>query len=85
MVAAKLANMPHGGDRKSDQAANLPLVSQSTAAELLNVSDRSIRSAHGLYGHFSPWCPPCLFPLYIPRANLNASNDAAFGLARLFL
>jgi hypothetical protein len=32
MVAAKLANMPHGGDRKSDQAANLPLVSQSTAA-----------------------------------------------------
>jgi N6-adenosine-specific RNA methylase IME4 len=45
MVAAKLANMPHGGDRKSDQAANLPLVSQSTAADLLNVSDRSIRSA----------------------------------------
>jgi N6-adenosine-specific RNA methylase IME4 len=45
MVAAKLANMPHGGDRNSDQAANLPLVSQSTAADLLNVSDRSIRSA----------------------------------------
>jgi hypothetical protein len=44
MIAAKLANMPHGGDRKSDQAANLPLVSQSAAAEMLNVSDRSIRS-----------------------------------------
>lgn len=45
MVGAKLANMPHGGDRKSDQAANLPLVSQSAAADLLNVSDRSIGSA----------------------------------------
>lgn len=52
VVAAKLANMQHGGDRRSDQAANLPVenletfpqVSQAQAAEMLNVSDRSIRT-----------------------------------------
>ena len=30
--AAKLATMGHGGDRRSDRAANLSLVSQGTAA-----------------------------------------------------
>lgn len=44
-VAAKLANISHGGDRKSDQAANLPVVSQSSAAEMLKVSERSVRAA----------------------------------------
>jgi ParB-like chromosome segregation protein Spo0J len=50
MVAEKLATMAHGGDRKSDQAANLPLekVSQSDAAEKLNVSERSIRDAKAI-------------------------------------
>jgi hypothetical protein len=35
MVAAKIANMRHGGDRRSNQAANLPLenVSQPEAAK----------------------------------------------------
>jgi hypothetical protein len=44
---AKLANLAHGGDRRSDQAENLPLetVKQATAAALLNVSDRSARHA----------------------------------------
>jgi hypothetical protein len=36
MVAAKLIGMKQGGDRRSDQAANLPLVSQTQAATLLN-------------------------------------------------
>jgi ParB-like chromosome segregation protein Spo0J len=47
MVAARLANLAHGGDRRSDQAENLPLetVKQATAAAMLNVSDRSIRHA----------------------------------------
>jgi N6-adenosine-specific RNA methylase IME4 len=51
MVAARLANIRHGGDRKSDQAANLPLeapiqqVSQAQAAQLTNVGERSVRSA----------------------------------------
>jgi hypothetical protein len=45
MVAAKLANMPHGGDRSAKQAANLPVasVTQPAAAELLHVSSRSVR------------------------------------------
>jgi hypothetical protein len=50
MVAAGLANMRHGGDRKSDQAEILPLdhnalISQERAAGILNVSDRTIRHA----------------------------------------
>lgn len=52
MVAALVANMGHGGDRR-EQAANLPLdptphqpsVTQTEAAELLNVSERSVRAA----------------------------------------
>lgn len=48
-VAAKLANMTHGGDRKSDQAANLQddraPVTQAQAADMLNVSERSVATA----------------------------------------
>jgi hypothetical protein len=45
MTAAKLATMPHGGDRRSDQAVNLPLVSQTAAAGMLHVSERLLRLA----------------------------------------
>ena len=47
MVAAKIANLEHGGDRKSNQAANLPLdsVTVTEASGLLNVSERSTKSA----------------------------------------
>jgi hypothetical protein len=47
MVAANIANMTHGGDRKSDQAATLPLVSQAEAAKKVGggVSERSVRDA----------------------------------------
>lgn len=45
MVAAKIANMTHGGDRKSAQAAALPLVSQAEAGKRLDVSERSVRDA----------------------------------------
>lgn len=56
-IATRLANMPHGGDRKTgeNQSANLPLdlpvtaepafVSIRQAAEMLNVSERSVKSA----------------------------------------
>jgi len=42
--------MNHGGDRKSDQyqVANLPLVSQSEAAQMLNISERTLRSAKSI-------------------------------------
>jgi hypothetical protein len=44
--------MSHGGDRRSDQAANLPLVSKSQAADMLNVGVRSDRPANlPLYEH----------------------------------
>lgn len=46
MIAAKIANMHRGGDRKSDQTANLPNdISNQHAAELLNVSERTVRTA----------------------------------------
>jgi N6-adenosine-specific RNA methylase IME4/ParB-like chromosome segregation protein Spo0J len=53
MVAAKLANLPNHRPNKS---GNLPtsLVSQSAAADLLNVSDRSIRSAKTVQEHGAP-------------------------------
>ena len=47
MVAAKLANVDHGGDRKTDQAANLQVdrTSRAESAQMLNVSERSVNSA----------------------------------------
>lgn len=46
MVAARLANMKVGGDRVSEHSANLQnAVSQSQAADLLNVSTRSVAAA----------------------------------------
>jgi ParB-like chromosome segregation protein Spo0J len=48
VVASRLANMSHGGDRKTsdNQAANLPLepMTQSKAADMLNVGDRTVRT-----------------------------------------
>lgn len=46
-AAAKIAILGHGGDRKTDQAANLP--TQSEAAKALNVSERSVRSARKVH------------------------------------
>ncbi len=47
MVAAKLANLKNGGDRISEHSANLQTgaVSQSDAADMLNVSTRTVASA----------------------------------------
>ena len=47
MVAAKLANLTNGGDRRSEKfhSANLQNVSQSNAAEQLKVSTRSVADA----------------------------------------
>lgn len=47
MVAAKLSNMERGGDRKSNQTANLQSdhVTRAEAAKLLNVSERTVHAA----------------------------------------
>lgn len=49
LVAARIANIPQGGDRKSDdyQTANLQFdsVIRAEAADLLNVSERSVNAA----------------------------------------
>ena len=43
MVAAKLANMPRGGNREEHHSANLH--SASDAADMLNVSEMSVKPA----------------------------------------
>ena len=46
MVAARLASIPHGGDRKTDQSANLRFEkSQEEASKIMNVSRRSTQAA----------------------------------------
>jgi N6-adenosine-specific RNA methylase IME4 len=45
MVAARLVDTEHGGDRRSSQAATVPHTTQADAAGQLNISERSVRSA----------------------------------------
>lgn len=45
MVAARLANMRQGARTDLQHSANLPEVSQPQAAQMTNVSERSVRSA----------------------------------------
>lgn len=55
-VAAKIANIKNGGDRRSDQTANLQSenVTRATAAKLLNVSERAVNSAKVVQDRGSP-------------------------------
>jgi ParB-like chromosome segregation protein Spo0J len=54
LIAARLATIAHGGDRRSEQAANLPVPTQAEAAERLNVSERSVRDAVKVRDHGAP-------------------------------
>jgi hypothetical protein len=56
MVAARLANMTEGGDRVSDQSANLHsgAVSRSDAAEKLSVSPRTVATAAKVQAEATP-------------------------------
>jgi len=46
LIAARLANIKHGGDRRSVQSANLRLeINQSEAAKMLNVGERTLQQA----------------------------------------
>lgn len=54
MVAGRLANVSRGGDRRSEsfnQTANLP---NDTAAKILNVSERSVRTAKQVHATGTP-------------------------------
>lgn len=55
IVAARLANLKHGGDR-SKQAATLPVavVTQANAAEMLHVSERTVRDARKVLDKATP-------------------------------
>lgn len=52
MVAGKIANMNHGGDRTKSQSCDL--VSQSKAAALLDVSKRGVEQAARVHKHAIP-------------------------------
>lgn len=54
MVAGKIANLAHGGDRVSEQVASLQVATQAKAAELLNVSPRSVASARKVIDDGTP-------------------------------
>ena len=52
MVAAKLANLPHGV--RADQSGHMAGVTQSEAAELLNVGERTVRRARAVLDEGTP-------------------------------
>jgi N6-adenosine-specific RNA methylase IME4 len=54
MVAAKLAILGHGGDRSSGKFAACSVPTQQEAATLLNISERTVRSAREVQEHGSP-------------------------------
>jgi ParB-like chromosome segregation protein Spo0J len=54
LIAARLATLGHGGDRRSERAANLPVPTQAEAADRLNVSERSVRDAVKVRDHGAP-------------------------------
>lgn len=56
MVAAKIANLAHGTNQHTTGPENLPVhpVTQAAAAELLSVSDRSVRSGRAVHDHGVP-------------------------------
>ncbi|HEV7284541.1 MAG TPA: MT-A70 family methyltransferase [Kaistia sp.] len=54
MVAARLSNISHGGDRSGEQEANLPVaVTRAAAGNLLKVSERSVGTARTVLSHGS--------------------------------
>jgi hypothetical protein len=85
-VADTLADMPHGGDRRSEQGANWRFVSQEEAAALLNTSVRSIQNAARLEREAPELLPHVMAGRLVlcPRNNrsflTSASRRGAAGL-----
>jgi N6-adenosine-specific RNA methylase IME4/ParB-like chromosome segregation protein Spo0J len=75
-VAARLANLTHGGDRRSDQAANLPLeaVTQQEAASLLSVSERTVRTAKAV---LEDGAPELIAAVESGEVSVSAAADVA--------
>jgi N6-adenosine-specific RNA methylase IME4 len=74
IVAAKIANATHGGDRRSDQAASLPVVTQAAAAGLLNVSERGVRTARQVIDRGTP---ELVTAVESGRVSVSAAADVA--------
>lgn len=76
MIAASIANLAHGGDRETEQAANLRLgsVSQATAAERLNVSERNVTTAKKVQEHGAP---ELIDSVNQGRVSVSAAADVA--------
>ncbi len=75
-----MANLEHGGDRRSDQAANLPLVTQCAAAKMLNVGDRSLRSAKRVAEDATP---ELMQAVERGAVSVSAAAENAFKLSKL--
>ena len=74
IIAAKLPTFGHGGNRSLKQAANLPLaISQKKAAEMVNVSERSVRLAVTVVAK----CVPELVQA-VERGDIAMSKAATF-------
>ncbi len=54
MVAARVANLPHGGDRTKPPIGDLLPVTQDTAAKMLNVGERSVQRARDVLDTATP-------------------------------
>lgn len=54
MVAAKLANMPRGNPSFSNSASLPNSITQQQAADMLNVDERSVRSARKVHDAGAP-------------------------------
>ena len=80
MVVASLANISRGGDRKSDQTANLqfeahvPQITTAEAAKLLNVSERLAHSARKVR---SDGAPELQQAVEQGRVSVSAAADVA--------
>lgn len=53
-VAARLVEFSHGGNRHFDQAAHVPLETQASAAEKMDVSERLVREAAAVHARGVP-------------------------------
>ena len=80
MVAAKLANMPLGGAAYRSANLQTDQVSQSTAAELLNVSTRTVANAKRVMEDATP---ELMQAVERGAVSVSAAAENAFKLSKL--